>query len=601
MANLTAGSNIRRLDDQPVTLRQQMPDLPDLSRAGKGSKTGLATELDRLAAEAVKRSASETTIQLDVFAASPAGAGHGQSLVDIAALTKAKRRLDEARELMRQGKFQKALPMLQEILADQPGHVEASYLAAFCLFKLEKPMEALRALVPLARHTLDNQTATRAQSLHEQIRAEIFVSLVISKKIGEFAEALALLEELTHLDSEYVIWHHLLILAYLESGNPEKAMQALTRGLSQAASDKDRLEKLRLTVEGRVAARKMNEARQRYKAREYAAALTELGRLDETCRQTVLYRTFYGYLKQLSGGFLGFLQKNRRTPAEVVAAGSFAEVDALHFFLVGEDLARASDAVQHERLDQARQQYQAVLQWTPHFPFANFQYGYCIYQSASADLRNDSPTPLDEMIATMQRAKFHAEIGVRDPEISAAKDLLGAIDRILQLLDEARHRREEARPINKAIEEYVSIMESVKGNITSVTQYNTVRERMSALRATVRKLAATRDLSAEGRKAIGDLGDAVERSWKQLEEIDSDVRDSELVEQCVSVYQSKLEEVKNRGTIGSRSEALALRQFMRDLRSKTQSALGKVKRAEAKETLNRLLEAINDILSRMGG
>lgn len=568
---------------------------------GKADEDDFMSQLDKMTKAMREKQEQQADLKLGAL-------DFGTGLIDE---TVAERPIDkllrEARELIAAEEYELATLPLSEILQQENWHHEAIYLLAYCQYELGDFDSALQVLLPLRRARLDNALATRVADLKENIRAGMFIPVVLENFVlmqtGLYDIAIGQLRNVVALDPEFGLYHFMLAGSLMEATRFQEALTAADDGLRDCGSaDKQMLEGLRQQIERHYVAGLMAPARRLFKEGKYGKARSVLNRVDPVYRSDTLYVTFATYLARLDSGVFGFFKK--KDPSTIVPEGRPKDIEAFYFFIVDEEISRSKRLIAEQRYGEAEPLMLEALRYTHNFPFTNYLYGGCVYSRLSQQVESGKPPALEEAILDIEDAHRHAKIGASDSQISDAVSLLGAIDDARQYLDsilkEVKAREGETRLVNGAIQEFESIMQSAGNGITSAYQYRSINERMNALK---NKLPGIKKQlrSDDAKEVFKQIVEAIDRNCKQLVEIGEQVKESEKVEECFEKFTKKMESLKSGGGIKSSSDLRDAQYFFRSLKREAESAEMSVKSSDAKQSLDELIKAIDAILSQLGG
>lgn len=567
-----------------------------LPMADKAGAEDFLTQLDRLA-EKVRDQQYSQAAELKIAEVIPE-----TGLVDESALeaeSQVDRRLREARQLIGEEKFQEALEPLAGVLKEVPDHPEALYLMAYCHYHLDEDLQALRVLAPLRGMRLDRHLANRVEALRTDICQRLFLHLILETILfmhqDDHEEAIARLREVVDLAPESGIFHFMLAGSLMTAERFWEALEAVNYGLSAAAVEhRDLLETLKGQIQQQFCTREMEPARALFKRREYRKARAVLQGLNAEYRTLPLYAAFEGYLTRLGGGMLGWLRQ--RNPREVQPPGSFADVDALYFFLVGQEIRGAKGFIEKGNIDQALNLLRQVLQYCPLFPYANFLYGGCLYRWVGERIAGNDRPELEELISALTEAQACLRLAMSDGEITeASQDLLKRVEEPLraarEVQEELARRREEASYVNAVIQEFEAIMRTAKDGIQSPAHHRKIFGKMQALKAKLPSVGK-RVRSADGREAITKLSEAVERNLRQLANIEKEIQESEIVKGNIQKFNGIMDSIPGR-RITTYQQLNQLRQSFRSLKEQVEADKRKLRGTESKNTLDQLLEAVN--------
>src|SRR5262249_41014699 len=146
-----------------------------------------------------------------------------------------------------------------------------------------------------------------------------------------------------------------------------------------------------------------------------------------------------------------------------------------------------------DRYSEAERACQAAHGCAPRFPYLNYLYGNSIYFHLGTRMEQGQPPELDELVKGLERARALIVVAQADPEIEGAAARVEEITSILAQLAECRRemeaRRQEAKPVNEAIQEFVATQNLAKDGIQSPEHHEQVHQRMKALHARLPGLA----------------------------------------------------------------------------------------------------------------
>ena len=589
---------LRKINEIPQI--QQDLKLEEFNLRGKSVADSFTSKLTDMAEKAKQRQSEQGVgLKLDVL-----GYGLGFSPSDPAASM-----LSEAKESIDNQDYQKALQILIEVLDKHPEHHEAYYLAAYCHAKLESFMQGLRLLRPLAHMRLENSLASRVESLRIDIRDSLFVELVLGSFVAlqfhQYDSFITHVNEVIQLDPAWTMCYFILAGMLMNAERLSDARATVEAGLRSCPVDeRSLLVEVNQEILHRQILKEMETARHWFKKGNYRRARTELNRLSSVARDLPLWVTFENYLSQLdSGSLLGSLLGRNRSPCEVTPRGSFQEVDALYFFLVGSEIRQAKECLNANRFEDAESNLRNALKDTPHFCFANYQYAGCIYSRLTYRLSGERPPELAEIISELNRARGFAEIGARDPEIEDASKLLDAISALIGQITEVerqvRERQQESEMVNQTIQEFQAIMNIAEGGIRSYSHYEQVSSRLKAFRENLNGVRR-KTRSDDARKVIQQVSEAAEQNWKQLQTMEASIRESGIVEKHFTAYTTKMNQIQSKGGIHSRSDLDSAHSFFKSLMYQVITDRTKVKNLDAQQSLDKLLDALRNILKQFG-
>ena len=558
--------NPQRHDDvaQLRTLNEDVfqnikPELPEFDLSQGRRTDPFKEQLDRTAAS----QAADDTIVPDL---NRFREGLGDTGVE--------RLLREARDHIEQKDYEAAEASVAQALETDPQCPDAIYLQGLIQFRTEHPRRAMRTLQPLRGHPLAEGIATSVDALWAAIRSVLSREAVAKHLMwmltDRFDEAAEYARELVELDPEAGLFRYMLAGDLMKAGKLDDAV-AVAREAASVGSPQERRQLAQLTdlcLRQRALAR-MEPARAAYRAGNCRAARRRLGELDPDSRSTPLYRVFDRYLQRLDGKRFGVFGRARR-PADVAPKGSRSDVDELHEFLVEEDFALAMRCMERGDFREMKQAVGNGLRHAPHYGLFKFMYAGLIFRVLMESLRDPRTRPsVDTAIAELNAARAHARQAAGMGDREQRQLLVEAIGKVLSQFEQARRknaaREAEARPINEAIQEFGSIMESAQG-IESARQRDDIRRRLKALKQRVTRVAKGAR-SEEAQKAVRELGEAVDSNLSQIAEADRRAAEAgpinEVIQQFGSIMKSaeRIESARQRDGRRHRLEALRQRVY----------------------------------------
>lgn len=411
--------------------------------------------------------------------------------------------LDDARSNVAEGEYRIAAELLAEFLETSPGHQEARYLRAFCLFRLdaEKRTEALRLLRPLRDEPLPDDLRTRVTELRRELRR-----LLAPREITGYAEmsrsdprgALARVEAFLELAPEEGTLSYLLALGQARAGDVEAALDTAERGAREADTDKERVaayaRRLRLAVliphTGRAVAA--------FKDGETEQARRELAAIAPRWPDAVVLHDFEDHLRFL-------VRHGDRTPYPEPRLSEDRAED-LYTLIAESDTQRAAGLLAAGRLEEAKRVMDGLLPLVPGFRWLNFLYAACLLS-----LGRDP-----------DRAAVCAEIAVRDRTLPQAPELLQAI-----------RNWQEAVVINPVVKGYVDAMEGVRDGVTEA-RLTLLRSQMTIFQRRIPELRRAAR-SEVGIKVVRQLDEAIAARLTEIDQAETTVAVSELLKRFTEV------------------------------------------------------------------
>ncbi|MDQ3806044.1 MAG: tetratricopeptide repeat protein [Acidobacteriota bacterium] len=600
MANF--GGSISQLRTGTDTLKDTTINAPDFEFRGKAREDDFMSQLDKMT-QAMRRKQEEQSVEFKL-SAFDAGTGLAEEGV-VSAQGVLDRLLSQAKQLVADERYEEALQPLSEILEANPTHHEARYLFAYCKAQLKEFASALSSLRPLRRARLDHTLAVRVASLKSEIRREMLPRVVLENylllRLGQYQAAIERLQDVAELDPEQGMYHYMLAGSLTQAGLHRRAIAAADHGLSECDGEqREMLLALRGSIERGYVAEMMRPARERFKKGQYGKARAVLNRIEPAYRQAPLYVTFATLLARLDGGFFGFLRRGRDA-GDINPEGSPADIENFYFFLVEEELDSAKGFIAGEEYEEAESALRLAIGYTRDFPFAHYLYAGCVYTRTVRQITSGDPPVLEEAIADIERARASARLGAADPEISDASALLSVIEQTHKQLTEIRQeqaaREKEIKAVNGVIREFQEIMQMAEGGVGSQAQYREVEARMKGLK---KKLPEVKKQARgkEAKKVLGQLAEAVERNLKQLSEVGAQLKEGEAVRGCYERFARKMESLKATG-IHSHTELSETRSYFRQLKSDAERVRGGLRQQEAKDSIDRLIAAVGQVLGQL--
>jgi tetratricopeptide (TPR) repeat protein len=591
-----------RVDDDLAGLKRRDLKAQEIDFRGKSDPDDFMSQLDRMTKAAQSRQYQQAVeIKLNALDLEPGLVSdqmrQGESPVE--------RLLREAKELVAEGQYESALEPLTSILAEVAVHPEATYLIAYCRVYLKEPERALHHLLGLRAVRLEHALATRVEALKEEIRGRMLSSVLLENvlliKLEQYDEAIRRLRRIVGLDPEVGYYHFMLSGSLMMAERFEEAITAINLGLRECQGEaRAMLGGFKLQIEQHYVAKLMEPARTLFKQESYGRARTVLNGLDPAYRQTPLFITFANYLGKLDGGMFRILR--RKTSAKPAPAGEPRDVEALYFFLIGQEIQQATKLLAEGKYGPAETVITGALAHTPHFAYARFLLAGCTYSRIANQISSDSPPGINEVIAGLEQARQNARIGATDAEITDAPALLGNIEQALQMIESQRMERQasqaEIKLVNEAIEEFQAIMKSAEGGISSPTHFNDVYRRMSNLKKRLPGLHK-QVRGKDAAEAVKQLDGAIDRNTKQLESIKAGIAEADTVKHYYERFKTKMKALEARGGIRDFREKIEVRSFFLSLQREIEAEKPRLRDREAREHLDKLLEAVKIILSQM--
>lgn len=556
--------------------------------------------------------------------------------------------LREARRLIEQEEFAEALDHVDEALselavavAETPGrhealYHEALYMKALCQFRLGQVVEAMRTLSSLGARRPSSALRTRIGVLREEIRGRILPVVMLEQLAfmveGKSNDAISHLRDLCELDPEMPMFHYMLAGTLMTANRLEEAAAAADEGLrccrddgevgpedygglivaggigepksgevpEQRQGDLGSLEEISRQIRRRLLLDEMKPARKQYLKGKFAKARSKLADVDADHRQDPVWTSFDHYLEELDA--LGARLGRDHDAAGVQPRGTAEDLDALHFFLVGGEIAKGKAHLGEGRPEAADREIDEALKYAPHFPYAHLLKAMCLYGRLAKQLASGKAPDLDVAIAQLEMARERADFAMRDPDL-AESDIPGAIE---QALDALRSLQQDIVQLQPAIEEFNLIMTSVEGGIESREQLEKTAKRMKRLRKRVVGLE-DRVKSDAGGDALTRLNQAVSGHCDQLDELRTKVadeakdveKDAKMVKALQDKYASIMQSVQGGVTPSELPEIArrlnALQKEMMGSFSEIQSSAGRDALLELASAVTKNIEQIQKL------
>jgi len=515
-------------------------------------------------------------------------------------LSKTDRLLGEARALADEGRYEEALPILEEILLETPHHQEAGYLQGLCLGRLDRPRECLECLHVLTQGRLPPRLQKKVTALRKEMGPKlanrtILEFLLLSQTLGHKAAARKV-EDCIRLVPDHPLLYFLAGGAHMMAGELDQAKSTVDRGLAACTGEgTSELDRLKKEIERRLAHRELQPALKKFKAGDYGGARQALDTARSRCGQARVWELFHEYVTQLARSRASSPRRRKPLPEP---PGDTADKECLHAFIVAEEIDHTKRYMAKEKFREAEATMQDALRHTPHYPFANFLYATAIYRHFVDQCHEGNPPEPAEALKDMEQALASAQIGATDPEIREGTVAVKVIGQIVKMLKDAATAEAEMAELAEAAKEYNAVMEKAKGGIRSESQFRTVHTRMKALQ---RRLPAIgRGLKGtHSREQFKMLSDAVDKNCEQLASIEDDIESQSSVEALIGRFNAVMESVKAKGGISSHHEARELKRGMQDLASQVTSELRTAKGSQAKKALKDLAEAIGTVIGQL--
>jgi tetratricopeptide (TPR) repeat protein len=585
---MTSNSDFTHLTTggQPaVSIKEVKPPPIDFH---KTTKDAYVSQLDQLTKKIQSEQQSQATaLKLNELALATRVADAFESSLE--------RALREAQELMAASRYREATFPLARALQEAPGHPEATYLLAYCCANLNELEQALLLLLPLRQVRLEPELGERVQALKVRIRNNLLLMVMLENVIliqsRKYDIAISRLTRLTQLDPDAEMYHFLLGGSLMMAERLEQALKAVQVGIQNCApTEAELLPSLKTQIMERYAAKQLEPARDLVKKGQPAKARDRILKMPPDLRGTEIcsqFERYLGRMQRTAGLTLGGQDKTR-LPAP---ASNYQEMETLHFFLVGNEVREAGQLMQQSKFQDAEKVLARVVTWTPQFPYSGYLYASCIVARLFQQLESRKKPSQDEVHASLELAHNHARAGAVDSEIQDAEMLVRMIEQTLAA-------ESDAQLIGSLMQEFQAIMTGAKKGIRSPEQLNNVYQQMSLLRERVNK-ARPQVHSSQATQELNELAEAVERNYKQLEDLRAGAREAEIVNQYGHRFMERMEGIKKRGGLKP-WERDSERTFFTALRSEAQQAKMGIRNTEGQKQMSNLLEAIDNVLRQIG-
>lgn len=394
--------------------------------------------------------------------------------------------LEDGRANAHAGRYAVALEQLTTYLRTKPGHQEARYLRAFCMYRLDgqDQVEALRILRPLRDEELPDELRASVGELRRELRrllTPLEITAYDRTARSDPRGALRRAEAFWQLAPEEGSLSHLVALAQARSGALQEALDTATRGAAEAEVDREPVAALARSLLLPALRPLVAPAATAFKDRNPRLARRELTQLPARWRLRTVVKDFDDYLAQCVATRGRSSLPAPRLPED--------RADDVYSLIAETDAQTAAELMRNGNDREAERILARVLPLVPGFRWLNFLYAICLFR-----LGRDP-----------DRAAACAEIARRDPAITQAGELLRAV-----------RGWQEATVINPAVTEYVDAMESVRGG-ASADRLTALRNRLFALE---HKLPALHSAARteRGRRAVEELGKAIAERLSEVED-----------------------------------------------------------------------------------
>ncbi len=165
---------------------------------------------------------------------------------------------------------------------------------------------------------------------------------------------------------------------------------------------------------------------------------------------------------------------------------------------------------------------------------------------------------------------------------------------------ELNQQKAEAGPIKELFDEFTAIRKSVEKGVRDSAHHLEVMGRVQRLKGRIPAvLAKTKDES--NRKTLGDLQAAVDNDLRQLAELEASLADGAVLEPLFRRFTEKMQELERKGGVKSLGEQAALRVYFTQLRTDCHRGRGALRDAKAREQLDQLIGALDNVVRQLGG
>lgn len=498
--------------------------------------------------------------------------------------------LSQAKQLITQKEFQKALAELNKILELHKLHHEATYLKAYCQESLKAVENALQTLAPLRQANLTPILQTRVEALKEKIRKHILPILFLEMMLKTLT--VTRLHNLIALDPEMGMYYFLLAAKLMEIGQIVEALAIISKGIcNSTTNDHQKLEAFQKHLEQLYLRQILKPAINLFKEGRYLLARSELTRNAQTYKSHQLVITFDVYLNKLDQ--IGSTLANSKSKGIPPPSGKPEDVHDLYLLLIGEDIEKANNFLQYSHLFEAEQILKQARQYTPAFPFVNYMLGGCMYQRLQVELFTGG-RDLESIILGLQQARAYAMAG------GDAEGLIHAIDEfnvmLNNVLEMIKVRQKEEGLANSVIKEFQDIMNSAQGGIRGIQHLEDVRKRMLGLKPKLSAVKKSITIS-EILRVLEELTKVVQTNLQQLDEIENEVKESEIVNHLGEMFKKIMDSAHD----GIQSPAQLNDAYMRfkTLKKEIDATKAIIKSQGCKSSLTQLDKAVLENISQL--
>jgi tetratricopeptide (TPR) repeat protein len=451
---------------------------------------------------------------------------------------------------------------------------------------------------------------TRVGVLREEIRRQI-VPVVVVEQIAlmlghQSDQALERLRTLCELDPEMPMFHYMLAGTLLTAGRLDEAAAAADEGLRScgdgAAGDDgvQGLHDIRREIRRRRLLKEMEPARKQYRKGKFGKAHSELQRLAPDSRGDPLWTTFDNFVQELEARGVRFSRRNGSGLASVAPQGTFKDVDALHFLLVGEEIGKAKTHLAGGRPDKAESEIDDAMRYAPSFPYAHFLKARCMYQRLGERLGSGKMPALEEAIAQLEAARAHAQFATQDPDLTDT-NLLEAIDGALEAVrhveQELKLVAEDAKLLNPVVDDFHALMKSANEGISGPDDFDKIDRRLKSLEDRVKSRDLKSRMKSEtGARMLAEFTKVLEANRKQLEEIRPQLAEAKVVNALQKEFMSIMGSAS--GGVAS-YELPGIKSRLEKLMKDINSALPMVKSPAGQNALFELAKAVQRNLDQV--
>jgi tetratricopeptide (TPR) repeat protein len=465
----------------------QLPDLSALAFGGSGDLGDHFRRLDEITRRRADQKAAPSTLLLPDFVtlAAEDSLDLGEEGEDL---------LEDARANIARGEYALAVEQLTEFLELSPGHPQARYLQAYCHYRLDDLMTALKITLPMLRARLDDPVVRKGVL---GLRATV-CDVLTPQEIGIFFDtrhrdpraADDRLQRFIEVAPEETEPPYLLALMLAIDGDFTSAYRTAQNAVDQADGEVDHLRALADALAVRAVRPMASDAVQALTDGAYRRARQALTRLDRQWRETEPLRDL--------DRFLADLVRTGHSPAKPLPAPKIPADRTMRLYVLIADEYRqeALDLVADQRWADAERVLARILHLVPTYPPPNYVYAFCLLAQGKEP----------------ERAIAAAEIAADDPTLPDARMLLRAVKQMREVLT-----------INAAYEEHNNAVRAV-GSPPTRQQLIVLRSAMEQLRHRIPKLG-TIATNRQSAKRVRELDQAATR---QLEEVDRAIANLEV-------------------------------------------------------------------------